>query len=230
MSELTIQRRLSVSNRRKLSELGYSVDDVIKLEQNPEKLIQIIEKDIKAPEKKTPVQKRSEKLESIERQSFAKLEGVAKRLGITTDQLINAEYTSPLYNPNKSEPMWSRKDRTINPLSSAFWTSTGKKLKGLKIDGIPLNIGLNDARIVSNYRQNLRRLNQFNETNNIEPSSESNENQTIKHDTNLFEDKYLGGKKLSKLQIKQNPITIAGEGLTNDQTPSDRLKHPLTIA
>ncbi len=215
MSELTIQRRLSISNRRKLSELGYSVDDVIKLEQNPEKLNQIIEKGIKAPGKKTPVQRRSEKLESIERQSFAKLEGVAKRLGVTTDQLINAEYTSPLYNPDKSQPMWSRKDRTINPLNAAFWTSTGNKLTGLKIDGIPLDIGLNDARIVSNYRQNLRRLNQFNQINDITPVQQ-------KQDSMPAWTKKIGSNPYKN----KESITIAGDPskMRDDYKPSDGLK------
>ncbi len=206
-----------LNQRKALFDLGY--DGTAIKGMNPAERTRIINEGIKAPGKKTPVQRRSEKLESIERQSFAKLEEAAKRLGLTTDQLINAEYTSPLYNPNKSEPMWSRKDRTINPLSSAFWTSTGKKLKGLKIDGIPLNIGLNDARIVSNYRQNLRRLNQFNQTNNITPSSESNDN------TKLNPKKWE--LLLSKNPYKNpNPITnpIAGNFERDDYKPSDGLK------
>ena len=215
-----------LNQRKALFDLGYDGTAIKGME--PAERTRIINEGIKAPGKKTPVQRRSEKLASIERQSFAKLERVAKRLGVTTDQLINAEYTSSSYNPDKSQPMWSRSRPkfSINPLKiiggltqqitdPSTWESTGKKLTGLRIDGIPLDIGLNDARIVSNYRQNLRRLNQFNQTNDITPAEQEK-------DSMPAWTKQIGSNPYKN----KESITIAGDPskMRKDYKPSDGLK------
>ena len=185
---------LTPRERNALNKLGYTSSDLKGM--SFEERTNIITNQIKSPTRKTPAELKSANLLKIERQSFSKLEKVAKRLGVTTEQLINAEYTSPLYNKDKSKPMWSRKDRTINPFKKAFYTSSGTKLKGLKIDGIPLQIGIRDAKTVSNYRQNLRTLNQYNEKHSI-----TNENPEVEVKGNTQED-IDKWDKISKVQSK----------------------------
>jgi len=188
------EKPMTVKERKALHNLGYIQSDLKGM--SFEERTNIINNQIKAPTRKTPVELKSANLLKIERQSFSKLKKVANRLGVTTEQLINAEYTSPLYNKDKSKPMWSRKDRTINPFNKAFYTSSGTKLKGLKIDGIPLQIGIRDAKTVSNYRQNLRTLNQYNEKHSI-----TNENPEVEVKGNTQED-INKWDQISKVQSK----------------------------